>query len=340
MKKIRVAQVGTWRYTHAEHIMMSMRSMPHIFEVVGVCEPDPAKRELAQKKETYRGLRWMTLEEVLADDSLDAVTIETYEPEQATYAIPFAEKGVHIHLEKPGGGSVEEFERLISLVKSRGSLLQLGYMYRYNPAIMEAMNIIAEGKLGEVVRMDAQMSICYGRAMLDMLGDFPGGMMYYLGCHLVDLMYRILGQPRQVIPMNSCSGTLGTEALDSGLVAYRYDRGVSTLKTMAFEVGGGSRRGMVIAGTRGSIELKNFEVPMVAPPITNANSVTMTAQYYPENQPTVLYTEEKTFSPYGRYDLMMSEFAKMVAGEKQNPYTPDYELALFRLLAESTGMQK
>ncbi len=280
MRKINVAQIGTWKHTHGGHIIMSMRSMPHIYNVVGICEPDETLKNEALKKDAFKGLKWLELDEVLADDSLDAVIIETKELEQAKYALSFAEKGMHIHLEKPGGGNLEEFSKLVSLAKKNNSVLQLGYMYRYNPAIIQAMEIIKSGKIGDVSRLDAQMSVRYGRAMLDMLGEFPGGMMYFLGCHLIDLMYAIQGKPKNVIPLNCSSGTLGSTSLDSGLVAYEYDRGVSTLKTIACEVCGGDRRGIVIVGTNGTIELKNFEIPVVAPPITNANTVTMTAKYY------------------------------------------------------------
>jgi hypothetical protein len=41
------------------------------------------------------------------------------------------------------------------------------------------------------------------------LADLPGGMMFYLGCHLVDLIYRIQGKPERVIPLNKCSGVDG-----------------------------------------------------------------------------------------------------------------------------------
>ena len=38
-----------------------------------------------------------------------------------------------------------------------------------------------------------------------------------------------------------------------------------------------------------------------------------------------------------RYLDMMKEFAKMVTGEKQNPYTPDYELELYKTIKLCCG---
>ena len=38
-----------------------------------------------------------------------------------------------------------------------------------------------------------------------------------------------------------------------------------------------------------------------------------------------------------RYDDMMQAFAAMVRGEKENPYTTDYELLLYRTLLQCCG---
>ena len=38
-----------------------------------------------------------------------------------------------------------------------------------------------------------------------------------------------------------------------------------------------------------------------------------------------------------RYLDMILSFASMVRGEKVNPYTPDYELALYRLVMRACG---
>ena len=37
MKPIKVVQYGSWGMTHAEHTMLTMRSLPEYFEVVGFC---------------------------------------------------------------------------------------------------------------------------------------------------------------------------------------------------------------------------------------------------------------------------------------------------------------
>ena len=41
-------------------------------------------------------------------------------------------------------------------------------------------------------------------------------------------------------------------------------------------------------------------------------------------------------APYERYDAMMRNFAEMVRG-KENPYSYEYELGLYRLILQSCG---
>ncbi len=335
MRKINVVQIGTWKYTHAEHIMMSMRSMPQHFNIVGICEPDGEQKQRALNIEAYKGLKWLELDEALNDTSLDAVIIETKELEQAKYALMFAEKGFNLHLEKPGAVNYGEFEQIVRYIKQNNAQLQLGYMYRYNPAVMRAVENIKAGKIGDLICMEAHMSQRYGRNMLDFLGELPGGMMYYLGCHLIDLLYLIMGSPKGIVSMNRASGLEGASSIDSGLALYEYDKGVSILKTVATEIDGNMRRYIAISGTKGTIEIKPIENPLIIPRVTNANTVSIVTKYYPETVSGVLRTEEMTLAPYGRYDEMMLDFAKIVTGDKQNPYTLEHELAVFDLITKS-----
>ena len=50
-------------------------------------------------------------------------------------------------------------------------------------------------------------------------------------------------------------------------------------------------------------------------------------------------TNQWKSEPQDRYIKMMTSFAAMVRGEKTNPYTPDYELALYRLVMRACGVE-
>ena len=161
------------------------------------------------------------------------------------------------------------------------------------------------------------------------MSKFPGGMMFFLGCHLVDLILQIKGAPDNVIPLNRCTGMDGVTAQDFGMAVFEYADGVSFAKTSACERGGFLRRQLVVTGTKGTIELKPFEVGCGPLQYTDKSESFDTAWHVPGR-----IARSELFD---RYDAMMASFAAMVRGEKENPWTPDYELELFRTVLKACG---
>lgn len=149
-------------------------------------------------------------------------------------------------MDKPGSESDEDFDGLIDLVKGKNLVFHMGYMYRYNPAVVKLKEDIKSGKLGEVYSVEAQMNCIHSVEKRKWLGNYPGGMLYFLGCHLIDLVYGICGMPQEVIPLSQPIGTDGVDADDFGMAVFKYKNGVSFVKSTAVEIGGFERRQLVV----------------------------------------------------------------------------------------------
>ena len=334
MKKIRIAQIGVNRYSHALSVFNSLKTQPDIFEVVGYCLVEGEKERFEKELFVFNGYPELTLEEILNDPTIEAVTVETEEIHLTKYAIMAAEHGKMIHMEKPGGTSLEEFEKLISLVKEKNLIFHTGYMYRYNPTIREVIDNAKNGVYGDIVSVEAQMNGYGGAQMRQWLEAFPGGMMFYLGCHLVDLILTIKGLPEKVYPFNRSTGVDGVTACDYGLALFEYPEGMSIAKTCNLEHGGFERRRLVVCGTKGAVEL----CPLEWLTKQKANQFTEKIDY---NKGTDWHTRgEKTVGEvHDRYDTMMQGFAAICRGEKVNEYTPDYELTLFKYILMACGKE-
>ena len=327
MKKIRVAQIGTSRYSHGNEIFKTFVKKSEDFEIVGYAMPEDEKNKFPNNMQIFAPYREMTVDEILMDESIDAVVVETEEIYLTKYALAAARAGKHIHMEKPGGVSLENFELLISEMKRSGKVFHTGYMYRYNPVISDLIKRVKAGEIGDVISVEAHMSGWRGFDQTDWLKTFPGGMMFYLGCHLVDLVLTIQGKPLKIYPFNRSTGVYDTDAKDFSMAVFEYERGVSFVKTTQAEKGGFSRRQLVITGTKGRFEVRPLE-----------KSIKYPLQYteYDEFKSNDWNDEGTHFrsADHDRYDDMISSFAKMVRGEKENPYTLDYELELFKTLTE------
>ena len=331
MRRIKIAQIGTNTFSHSGQIFRGLAKRSDIFELVGYALPENERERLPHRMADFAGYPELSLDEILNDPTIEAVTIETDEIYTTKYALMAIEKGKCVHMEKPGGRNLSDFEKLISTVRERNSVFHIGYMYRYNPVVQSLISRIREGELGEIISVDAQMSCYHEPRIRAWLSELPGGMMFFLGCHLIDLILQIKGDPDKIIPFNRSTGTDGISSTDFGMAVLEYKNGVSTVKTTDIERGGYMRRQLVVTGTKGTAEICPLE-------------------YGPENR---LISHERVFKEtawldpgvssvseqYDRYDNMLESFAAMVRGEKQNPFTPEYELNLYRHLLVACGVK-
>ena len=174
-----------------------------------------------QVLDVFDGYKEMTVAEILADPEIEAVAVETEEIYLTKYAIMATQHKKHIHMEKPGGTDLKEFEKLISLVKENNLIFRIGYMYRYNPFVIDLLEQVRNGELGEIISVEAQMNCHHTSEVRNWLKIFKGGMMFFLGCHLIDLILQIQGQPTRIIPLNKCSG-LDANGEDFGMAVFEY----------------------------------------------------------------------------------------------------------------------
>ena len=344
MRRIKIAQIGCSETTHGSSILPSMLRQSDIFEVVGLADVDVHTRPL-HPSFTESGVPMMSVEELFAIPGLEAIAVECDEALQTKYAIMAAERGFPILLEKPGSESDEDFDRLIDIIEEKNLPFQMNYMYRFNSAVRYALEKVKNGELGEIYSVEAQMN-CYEPVNYrEWCGNFKGGMLYYLGCHLVDLIYQIQGEPEEILPLSTCTQPGIVNANDLGFAVFKYKNGISFAKVCGLEVGGAMRRQLVICGTKGTIEIRPIEHPVEVEGYEVPKDTCYLVETYQDQTPGApirdwaLDGDHKQFEPKNRYDEMTAFFAAMVRGDAVNPYTPDYERKMHKLFIRACGLE-
>ncbi|MBQ8341964.1 MAG: Gfo/Idh/MocA family oxidoreductase [Clostridia bacterium] len=341
MRKVRIAQIGLNQYSHSGEIFDTLVKFPELYGIAGYCLVEEERETCADKIKHFAGYPELTLEQVLNDPTIEAVAVETDEIHLTKYAQMAAEHGKHIHMEKPGGADLAAFEKLIETVKANGKVFHIGYMYRYNPFIREAIESVKRGDFGEVFSVEAHMSRYDPPKVREWFNTLPAGMMFYLGCHLVDLVLQIKGAPKRVIPMTFSSRKDGIVSPDYGFAMLEYDSGYSFVRMSGVEIGGGSRRQLVLVGDKKTLEIRPLEQGLTEEeketygPAKYAMTVERTERTLNELGRSVKKHEKSEI--FCRYDDMMQAFAAMVRGEKEKPYTLEYELLLYRTLLQCCG---
>ncbi len=339
MKKIKIAQIGVG-HDHSD-ILTSFVRQSDIFEVKGFCLCEGDEERYEQVKDQYfTGAPRITLEEILEDPELDAVAVECLEEHLTKYARLALEHGLHVHMDKPGSSDHAEFESMMRLAQEKNLVVHLGYMYRYNPAVEYAREVVESGKLGEIYSVEAHMSGLHPIPKRHWLEPMPAGMLFFLGCHLIDLILQFQGMPEEIVPFSTCTGFENVKAYDYGMAVFKYPNGVSFAKSCDTEPGGFTRRQIVICGEKGTLEIRPVEKYIVPAP-DEKNIYSEIREVYLDKAEEFGWNYEgeyRRFSPFNRYDHMTQGFAAMVRGEKENPWNYDYEIQLHRVLMEACGV--
>ena len=332
MRRVRIAQIGTSTYSHGPSVFDAIKRSDR-FYVAGFALPENERTKFPERMCYFGDYKELTLDEILNNPEIEAVAIETEEKYLTKYAALAALHGKHIHMEKPGGTDLAEFERLIELVKKNKKVFHTGYMYRYNPYISNLIKRIKQGELGDIISIEAQMNCFHTKEVRQWLREFPGGMMFFLGCHLVDLVLQIQGMPEKIIPLNKCSGVDGVAGGDFGMAVFEYKNGVSTIKTSAVERGGYLRRQLVISGTKGTVEIRPLEMTAQSPLLATGYREVFGTEWGAD-------AEFDMSQNFDRLSNMLDSFAAMVCGETENPLSYDYELQLYKTILKCCGENK
>lgn len=325
-RKLKAGMIGT-AHSHAAGKMEALRRLTGMYEVVGVAEADEARRKgLAARKE-YAGLPQLTEEQLLNVAGLDVVFVETDVPDLVPTAMRAAAAGVHIHLEKPAGPSMPPFRELLDRCGQKKRLIQMGYMFRGNPAFQLCFQAAREGWLGRIDEVHGVMGKVVGAAERKAVARFSGGMMFELGAHLIDAMVAVLGKPAQVHAHLRRTRPQQDDLADNTLAVCEYPAALATIRSSANDVEGFARRQFVISGDQGTMTI----LPLDSPKLT----LTLA-------QPRGQWkkgTQAVTLRPMpGRYDDQLADFARIIRGEKDLDYTPEHDLAVHETLLKASGM--
>lgn len=329
MTPLRIGQFGIG-HAHAGAIMRALRNLPDHYEVVGYApEPDPGWPE----PNAYDGLPQMTAAELL-DADLEAASVETNMPLLVETSRRCLERGLHLHLDKPGGETMPPFRALVEGCRLRGLQLQLGYMYRVNPGIQLIFRAVREGWLGEIFEIHALMSRWDGDRYRAFLSAYAGGAMYPFGSHLIDLVVAMLGRPDKVHAY--LKSTRDDGLLDNGLAVLEYPKATATIRASVAEVDGMRHRRLIVCGTRGTAEICPLEQPAdryrTAP-----LHVRLTLQESNEVYEAGTHLVDVGVMQ-GRYEPQLIDLARAIRGEAPHPYGYDHELLTHEVVLAACGL--
>jgi predicted dehydrogenase len=144
-----------------------------------------------------------TLDDLLAHDEVEALVVATPHSTHGPIVLAALERGKHVFVEKPLTLTVDEGERCVRAAQEGGLVLQVGHHRRRQTANRRIRAMIADGDLGIVQHIEANMSAptLFGwpeGSWRRRREEMPAGAMTVMGCHMLDTMQFFAGTPRRV----------------------------------------------------------------------------------------------------------------------------------------------
>jgi predicted dehydrogenase len=320
---IKVGQIGVG---HAHASKLSVYRQSPDYEVVGIVEPDAELRGRAETQAAFRDLPWMTRDELLGAPGLQAVLVETRVRDLLDTAEACIAAGKHVHLDKPAGQSLAQYRRILDAAARRNLMVQMGYMYRYNPAVVLLRQFLARGWLGEPFEVHAVMSKVVGPDARRGLAEYPGGIMFELGCHVIDLVVGVLGPPANVTPFPRHASASDDKLVDNMLAVFEYPRATASVRSSALEVAGGERRHLVVCGSEGTFHIQPLDDPRARVALSKAGD------------PYKQGYQDVSFPKYTRYVDDAADMARVIRGEKPTDFPYQHDLAVQTALLKACGL--
>jgi UDP-N-acetyl-2-amino-2-deoxyglucuronate dehydrogenase len=150
------------------------------------------------------GLRAAAYDDVLADPTIDAVSVCTPSGLHADVGVPALLAGKHVVVEKPMEVTLEACDRLLDAQRRSGTALGVICQHRFDPASQLVKKSVTDGDLGRLILADCRVPWYRAQEYYDS-GDWRGtweldggGCLMNQGVHTVDLLRWICGPVRSV----------------------------------------------------------------------------------------------------------------------------------------------
>ena len=198
-------------------------------QVVGAYDVRPEALEKAASKGLHT---YQTLEELLADTSLDLVTVATPNNFHKDLVIRCLESGKNVVCEKPVAMNAAELTEMIAASERTGRLFSVHQNRRWDKDYAIIKKLVQENTLGKPYFIESRVQGSSG-GMHGWRGHKinGGGMLYDWGVHLLDQLMDMIDSP--VVSVTAQLQSLFSDEIDDNVkLLLQFENGVSALCTM------------------------------------------------------------------------------------------------------------
>ena len=253
-----------------------------------------------------------TNDDVIANDSLDAVYISTPIGMHEEWTIKAANTGKHILCEKSSTTSFESAKKMIGVCNDNNVRIMEGFMFRFHPQHQKVRELIDNNSIGELFSFNGIFTFpTLPDGDIRYNSKIGGGFLYDSACYPICASRMIFEhEPIGVSCTMLQDPKTGVDIKGASHMTYNDEK----MASITYCNGSFYQAKYQVLGTKGIISLKRaYSVP--ADFKTNVD-----IQYTHKND--WASTENKTFeiNPENHFSIMINTFCQEITGDKRAPF--------------------
>lgn len=276
-----VAMIGL---THP-HSDMYLETLDQLDDVTGIPLYDPDQtvaREVVARVPKAAGVH-TGLDSLLDCTDFTHALVAVRNDQSVATLVRLIEAGKNVFTEKPAARTAAEFEEVIAALARNPVAFGVAYVSRWHPAIQQMRELYQGQAIGRLTSVElrmvtTQVRVRNPRHWLFQREIAGGGILSWLGCHLIDLLRYVTDQ--EVASVASTLATTSGEEItveDTAAVSFRLSNGAigSLHAGYLLAIGAAGYRGasydraIHLRGTQGAISYR-FDGPVVLESIAPA----------------------------------------------------------------------
>lgn len=193
-KKLKVANIGMkFGMSHVEGARDSGA------EIAILCDSNEENLRFAGERYGIPEDRWITdYKDIIDNEDIDVVTVATPDQQHVKISCDLLRAGKHVLCEKPLALTREDITEMVRVSDECDAKFMVGQICRFTPAFEKAKEIIESGTIGEVYFIESEYAHDYMKLCDDWRADPLRHGVIGGGCHAVDLIRWLVGDPQEV----------------------------------------------------------------------------------------------------------------------------------------------
>ena len=262
--------------------------------------------------------KYGTFEDVISDDSVDAVYISTPIGTHEEWAIKAASAGKHILCEKSSTTSFESAKKMIEHSKQNNVRILEGFVFRFHPQHQKVKELIDNNKIGDLVSFNGSFGFpAFPEGDIRYDSKLGGGFLNDSGCYPINASRMIFEEePIGVSCILSIDAKTGVDIRGTSYIIFENE------KTASITYGNGNYYQAMynIWGSEGIISLERaYSVP---PDFKTKVNI----QYSTENNWDGRKSENYQINAVDHFTEMINAFCLEISGNKKSSFNFEEEL--------------